>query len=72
MLAFALAALTACEQQQPLFTAECNDGTRIAGAKEVVEARCGRHRGVRSIAPLTEGEEPATQNAQNVTAPPGR
>lgn len=64
-----LAALAACEDPQPLFRAICNDGTRIAGARDIAESRCARRGGVRSLAPLEMDDQPRPPNAQDsVTA----
>ena len=64
-----LATLAACQAPQPLFSAECNDGTRIAGSREVVESRCGRHRGVRAVTPLGEGDQAPPANGQGSNPP---
>jgi len=53
-----LAILAACEEPQPLFSAACNDGTRVAGTRDVVESRCARRRGISSLTPLDEVKEP--------------
>ncbi len=59
-----LATLAACEEPPPLFSAICNDGTRVAGTREVVESRCGRRRGLNSLTPLGEGEQSPPGNEQ--------
>ena len=64
-----LATLAACQEPQPLFSAECNDGTRIAGSRDVVESRCGRHRGVRTVTPLGEGDQAPPANGQASETP---
>lgn len=56
-LAFAM--LAGCEEPKPHFAADCGDGTRITGAREVVESRCARRGGVRAITPLPDGAPPA-------------
>ena len=64
-----LTTLAACQEPPPLFSAECNDGTRIAGSREVVEGRCGRHRGLRTITPLGEDDQAPPGNAQAPETP---
>lgn len=55
---FSLAALGACEEPpKELFSAVCNDGTHIAGAREVAESRCSRRGGLRSLASFNETRE---------------
>ena len=64
-----LAGLAACQEPKPLFSAECNDGTRIAGARDVAESRCARRGGVRSLTPLSEDPQPPEKNEQGNGTP---
>lgn len=60
---FSLAALAACDQpRKELFSAECKDGTRVAGARDVAESRCARRGGLQTLTPLDEEPQAPARN----------